>query len=392
MLDVKDSDDSDSDDVVPQSRKRDRKQFEESSEEDAPVSHKRLRKSRQTPAMSQEERQELDEDVLDLALSGSDSEIRRPKPPSARQQAMALLKRKRKGRGAPVDAVASENGDDQDERDEGYSGSSSPTYREIFAEDDDDDEGFVIEDDDALLGAPVNLPIALSRHASKKAKDLFAHAIEWMVQKRINPAFPGDDDLYVLAFRKLDDEAAGLAGSKFKSSAWTQEFTFALQTRPDMVHTKSVRHVLTRKCDACNREGHPATAEIQFQGRPYDRHTLDDTDDNDRDSNGRLIPAEDASFAVGKTCFANAETAHALEHWRHHLYQEVLAYLDREGYNSDKKVLKRDKMNASKRQRYANNIVDRMKSTGEISSLWHVFKSSVDKARTVQHGRWRGSA
>lgn len=55
-----------------------------------------------------------------------------------------------------------------------------------------------------------------------------------MLQKRLNPAFQRQDPLYELAFRKLNDEAKGLAGSKFTSSAWTQKFKYALEARPQI--------------------------------------------------------------------------------------------------------------------------------------------------------------
>lgn len=65
-----------------------------------------------------------------------------------------------------------------------------------------------------------------------KPKELFKYAVDWMVQKYLNPAFQKGDTLYALAFRKLNDEAQGLAGSKFKSSAWTSAFRYALEGRP----------------------------------------------------------------------------------------------------------------------------------------------------------------
>lgn len=55
-----------------------------------------------------------------------------------------------------------------------------------------------------------------------------------MVQKHINPGFQKRDALYDLTFRKLNDEAQGLAGSKFKSSVWTPAFKYALEARPQI--------------------------------------------------------------------------------------------------------------------------------------------------------------
>lgn len=90
------------------------------------------------------------------------------------------------------------------------------------------------EDEEGPLGVPADIPIEFTRYASLKPKELFKYAVDWMLQKHINPAFEKRDPLYDLTFRKLDDEAQGLAGSKFTSSAWTPAFKYALEARPQM--------------------------------------------------------------------------------------------------------------------------------------------------------------
>jgi hypothetical protein len=144
-----------------------------------------------------------------------------------------------------------------------------------------------------------------------------------------------------------DDEVKGLAGSKFTSAAWTPEFTVALNARPDIafesIDRNSGEHYLRDHCDACNRSKHPATYQIQFQGKPYHRQTLEDlprnndddgssSSDNenesagnepDYDANGQEISSEMTIFYCGKFCTANAKTAHALQHWRYHLNEWV---------------------------------------------------------------------
>ena len=153
---------------------------------------------------------------------------------------------------------------------------------------DEDDEDFIEEGEDDTLGVPDGIPLAFTRYASMKAKDLWKFAIEWFVQKKINPAFAMDDEIYSLTFQKLDDEVAGLVGSKFASSAWTGDFTIALRSRPEIAYNSidrhSAEHAYRDNCDACNRSGHPATREVQFQGKPYNRQTLDEVARNDSDS------------------------------------------------------------------------------------------------------------
>ena len=60
----------------------------------------------------------------------------------------------------------------------------------MFVEDEEDAE-FIVEDDpNDTLGAPdVDMPLWASKYSRMKGKDLFKFAVEWMVQKKINPAF-----------------------------------------------------------------------------------------------------------------------------------------------------------------------------------------------------------
>ncbi|KAJ9618905.1 hypothetical protein H2203_008721 [Taxawa tesnikishii (nom. ined.)] len=349
---IVEDDDDESDDIqVVSSRrrrspkKRSRREDRESSGDEVITSspRKKLRRGRdRRSSLSKEEQQELKDEIQDLASSGSDDEVKirqsqrkLSSQKTAREMALERLKQKRAG-ALPVveedEELDSEDeqdvdqleDEDEDEDDEVARVPYSST-RDMFARD-EDDEGFVLEDEDGPSGVPQGLPLAFTRFASMKAKDLFKYAVEWMVQKKINPAFQIDDEVYDLAFKKLDDEVAGLAGSKFRSSAWTQDFALALQARPQIafapINRKSAEHFMRDKCDACNRSGHPATYEIQFQGKPYHRLTLEDVangDDDedfdsdesgsnhqnhgpDRDAKGRIILPEHTIFYVGKFC------------------------------------------------------------------------------------------
>ncbi|KAK6004964.1 hypothetical protein QM012_007743 [Aureobasidium pullulans] len=453
-----DEEDEDSDVVVTGSRKRlspTKKQAPpqpESDSDDEPPSsrsRKRLRRVKDSAPMStitEEEKQELEDDLVDLASSGSDTEVRvsqrnKSSQKNARQLALERLKARRK---APMSSIVEDEDDEEEEEEEDqvndeedYHQSSDEeeeedydeppepsthrtTRKQMFAED-EDDEGFVI-DDDGPLGVPTNVPIAFTRYASMKAKDLFRFAIDWMVQKKINPAFQMDDEIYDLTFKKLDDEVKGLAGSKFQSAAWTSKFTLALQARPDLLSARldrqSSAHYGRDKCDACNRSGHPATYEIKFEGKPYDKNSLepvaprkeknDDSDEDDDDdsssessvdenapvnydSQGRKILPEETVFYLGKFCMSNAETAHSLQHWRYHLYEWVVEYLESAGWNTPKLIVKRDKWSVRKRRKHANKIVDIMEEQGKIKALYSDFKKEIDTARNAKQGRWDSS-
>lgn len=262
----------------------------------------------------------------------------------------------------------------------------------MFLPDEDDEDWIVEDDEDAPLGAPVDLPLQFSNLSRQKGKDLFKYVVEWMVQKKINPAFAIDDEIYDLAFRKLDDEVRGLAGSKFTSSAWTPGFTQALRSRPHMVVTGVPGGTsLYDHCAACNRKNHPATWQIQFTGKPYHKETLeevaddedseDETDGQTYDALGREVPYESIIYNLGKTCKQNAEIAHTLEHWRYHLNDWVVTYLKEEGYTAPEKIVERDEWSTKKRQKYANEIADEMERTGEIKRLYRDYRNEVDTAR-----------
>ena len=132
------------------------------------------------------------------------------------------------GRRQPV-MISSESSEAENEDDASEHNGSD---LEAANQDDEDGEDFIVEDEeDTALGVP-EMPLEFSNLSRMKGRHLFKYVVEWMVQKKLNPAFAMDDDIYDLAFKKLDDEVRGLAGSKFTSSAWTRDFTIALQGRP----------------------------------------------------------------------------------------------------------------------------------------------------------------
>ncbi|KAI1277612.1 hypothetical protein F5Y07DRAFT_80790 [Xylaria sp. FL0933] len=252
-------------------------------------------------------------------------------------------------------------------------------------------EDFVTDDDDAPLGAPVDIPLEFTSHAHKPMKDQFPFVVEWLVHNRINPAFERKDPVYINAWRKVDDEVTGLANSKFTSAAWKPDFNRALKSRPRL-ESFSLQgdSGLYETCEACGRSGHPSTFKIIFSGSPYYKDTLaevesdSEDDDDDRasvDSKGMALPPTSKEWSVGAVCCSNAETAHSLLHWKHALKEWVEERLDDEGWMSPEKLSEREKMKAKRRRALANDIVDEWQERGVVSALYGDFKNTLENAR-----------
>ncbi|CAK1361167.1 hypothetical protein CB0940_03437 [Cercospora beticola] len=418
---------ADSDDDVVEVRRPKRKRLQQASDEEEEedeethqsVKTPRRRLAKRSSQLSQREKEDLAEDLADL---GSSSEARSsPGPPrstqsaekNARLKALEKLKRKR-GRALEVVSEAPEglsegetgSQNDADAADDSEVEEVRPplSSHQMFRADEGDEDFLVDEEegDEDLLGIPDGIPLQYTRYASMKGKELFHFAISWMVQKKINPGPDMNAEIYDLTFRKLDDEVRGLASSKFTSSAWTADFTIALQARPEIAYHRS-EIPLKDKCDACNRSQHPATYEVQFQKKPYSRDTLDPLDDQDEsesssssssndgvndsgalpdyDTLGREVLPENTIFYLGKFCMANAVTAHALSHWKYQLYDVVVTCLEQAGYLKPDKVLQRDKLSTKKRKKQARKIMKRMEDEGELRSLWKTFRDAIDDAR-----------
>lgn len=152
-----------------------------------------------------------------------------------------------------------------------------------------EDEDF-IDDEDDTIGVPdealAQIPLEFTRASRKPLKAHFKDAIEWLVHRKINPAFDRDNEVYVNAWRRLSDEVTGLANSKFVSSVWRPDFYRALRARPYIIQQELGAGFKTdfEYCQACGRSGHPATWSISFQGKPYDNKTLDEIDSDSEDS------------------------------------------------------------------------------------------------------------
>lgn len=388
-------------------------------------------------AKDRQEQEDLQED-LEFLRSSPPATTRRnsSKPMNERQKALAALKRRRaSAAGEPSSSatparkravilsdseqsesdleIVSEEDEIQGDDDEEDEEEEEDTHPVNVFQENADDGNFIDDDIDAPLGEPadVQVPLQFSSWSSKKPRELFKFAIEWMVQKKINPGFSSSDEIYEFTFRKLNDEVSGLANSKYSSSIWTPDFTRALRARPEIVIDEISAHmraITSPHCEACNRTKHPATYSITFIGKPYNRETLEplaeDSDDSSGsnsdsglssseddyrgpngekptyDAQGEVIPPESRVFTVGSTCQANAQMAHTLHHWRHHLNTWVVDYLIREKHCTPEKLVQRDKWSERKRRKYANKIVDEMDENGEIKKLHRLYKEQVDFA------------
>ncbi|PKX94187.1 uncharacterized protein P174DRAFT_441472 [Aspergillus novofumigatus IBT 16806] len=331
-----------------------------------------------------------------------------------RQRHLEALRRRRAG-GKEEDAAALEqdsdaehsNGADPDDEPESEAGSQvhQPQFRRqeesdiesSVAEDEDLDQyedDFVLEDDNAELGVPSSLedlPFEFSRHAYKQLKGYFQDAVEWMVNNKINPAFPRSDPLYEVAFMKLEDEVKGRTGSQLVSSVWNVKFRRALLARP---HVEITLYPITdnHPCDACNRSKHPASFDMKLYGKAYSLETLEPLSDDDsneddeeegpeRDRDGYSLPDEDTRFYLGRHCKNKASLAHTLTHWRFHLNEWVVDYLERMGYLEDDKVLERSHWSHKQRARYASEVMGSMVDSGEVKKLWRDFHITLKSAR-----------
>jgi hypothetical protein len=397
------------------------------------------------------EKEDLKRDLDFLRSSSPPAQYQgRNKEKSQRQKALEALKRKRAGNGSGNSSAVPSSSAPTPGRRRAVLDSDSDASLEVIKEEEDsaesdaaqnegapegtdedgdsdpgqtrasdifrnnnDDADFIDDEQEDVIGEPAELPLEFSSLGRAKPKELFKYAVEWMVYKKINPAFSSNAEIYTLAFRKLDDEVKGLANSKYSSAAWTPEFTRALRARPEITVDeigKQERSLMAAHCEACNRRTHPASFHITFTGKPYNKDTLEpeeedssssdssssssDSDISESESEnagpngekptydryGELIPPESKVFSVGKTCKANAQMSHTLHHWRHHLYSWIVSWLGSNGYCTPEQLAKRDKQSNRKREKAANKIIKKMEDTGEIKRLHKLYKDQIDYA------------
>ena len=359
-----------------------------------------MRSSRRNTKMKVELRSRETSDLEEDADFLRDSELRdtrtrgRPHASARDQRRLKLeeLKEKRMKKGMTRQNIIDIEEDGSQEED-------PMEVLEEVPENPDEYESDFVEEDDNKLGinlATAGVPLHLTNFANQKPIDYFRQVVEWMVHNKLDPAFERNDEIYQMAYAKLDDEVAGHAKSTFNSSAWTASFVKALNSRPEFL-TEPVNLdeslLSASKCEACNRGGHPPKYRITFTGNSYDKKTLerishkrsyDDERDSEDDDSSEEAAEEKEYFLVGRFCYANAEIAHTLHHWRFQLNQNILAWLGENGHLAAGKVVQRENWSRKKREKYANKIVDGMNESGEMKAMYRIFKRDLEAARSAK--------
>ena len=343
---------------------------------------------------------------------------------TAFQRRLEIIRRRRAGEDVPDSEVEAEQSVDSEDVETGAHVDSGETgkvsedsgttidQQSLLGEVDEFDDEF-LDDADDTIGAPLGLkemPLEFTRHAHKKPLEHFKDAVEWMVHKKINPAFPRNDPVYLVAFRKLDDAVKGYAGSKFLSAAWNSHFLTSLKARPNFAVLEiPVIGAISEGngCEACNRRNHPGKYRITLSGRPYHNESLEPVSDGEDEdispiqhSRSLRIPDQGIHFSVGRYayefqqtrywlvlliaycrfCKSNAATGHALLHWRYHLNEWVVDWLEGQQYLTPERIVEREKWSTRRRGGQANEIVDFMEETGEIKALHRDFRINVKSA------------
>lgn len=368
-------------------------------------------KSPHTPQKdSEQERIDLEEDLQALQDSAVTKTRTRGHAAGSsrvkRQKQLEMLRRKRAGETGRN--TTESDGEIEDPKDSGVSAgeTSFEPSREIEDSDvepeipvnedlDQYEDDFVQEDTEGELGAPPEMPFEFTSSTYKEPKDYFQDVVEWMVHNKLNPAFPRSELRYRYAVTKLEDEVNGRTGSQLMSSTWSDYFRRALTARPFIEVTAfPIRD--GSFCDACNRSGHPASFDIKLHGKTYSRQTLEPLSDDDSEfqdereweSSSDLIPDGDTRFLLGRHCKAKATLAHTLIHWRFHLNEWVIGYLEHRGILADSKIIERSRWRQKRQEKYADEIVGMMIENGEVAKLWRDFRLNLKQAREMKEIYW----
>lgn len=381
-----------------------------SDEEDAPKRRKPTKPPRTPRRRSRREQEELEDDLEDLQDSVPEESAKQTrtrggpvttKRDKAREH-LDMLKRRRAGEKIPRIHDSDEDEDGVDINligrpvdDLSYVGSAhSSIDTEPEAEEPPlDEEDFIEDDTTGRLGRPhPDIPLEFTHFASAKPRELFPHIVEWLVKNKLAPAFTRNDALYKLAFDRVDDQVRAQAGSRLISSAWNATFVWTILARPQIsiAAQPGMDDELIRCCDACNKTNRPARYDFVLSGDAYYKDSLepvDNSDDEDDEADleydeaGHQLASQRQHFYLGSHCAANAQMGHKLTHWKYHLNESVLAYLEEQGTLSADAVVARDKMKHKKREKQAEATIDSMEETGKIEELWRDFQNDLDDAR-----------
>jgi hypothetical protein len=393
-----DDDDDDDDDIIRPSRKRQTPkttQLDSQTSDDSDVNiHNRKRKRLSRPRHSEDE-EELKEELDDLRAS---SPILTPVSNRKDKMRMALekLKRRRERRQSGDKILSSE--EESNSEDSEAENHYTLRYQEQEQADQDEYEDDFLDDEDMeddLEDVLAQRPIQFTKWAHTDLEQLFSHAIEWLIQNKINPGFDRNADIYTETWRRLNNEILGMAESKFKSSSWVRDFIVSLESRPIMEETHEYAEDTGSDCQACNRSRHPATYKVALKGKPYDPKSLEPLEpdeaeyyDYDRDVKDREVPHEREWF-LGKTCFDNAKNAHLLEHWRYSLNVAVMDQLKESGVFKHKRIVERSDWSVIQKTRYTREVMDVWEKDGVNRDFWGLYTDFTSTARMNKKGTFQ---
>ncbi|KAK1751913.1 hypothetical protein QBC47DRAFT_391407 [Echria macrotheca] len=256
--------------------------------------------------------------------------------------------------------------------------------------------------DDGNIGVPADLvlqiPMGLTRLAQKTPKEYFRTVVDWLISFRLNKTFRDrTDEIYRVAWDKLEAEATGLANSKFISSTWKSKFNRAMRARPVFNHVELRDHDQQRllKCEACGRSGHPAKYEVRLTGEPYYTQfsapgflepvefesASDDAGNETLDEEQNIVPEKSTVWLVGSNCFSNAQTAHSLLHWRRELLELVDEKLERDGWMKPEELVRQERMTHKGRCKLVDEVIDSWATNDTIEKLWKEYSQILERAR-----------
>jgi Domain of unknown function (DUF4211) len=398
--DEENEDETDEDDIIRPLRKRYTPKtsgvIDSQSSGDSDIENSHQKRRRLSRPHNSEDEEELEAEVDDLKDSSPINT-----PTSSRKDkvrvAMEKLKRRRERRQSGDKILSSEEQSDAEDSEANHEYGLG--YQDIVHEDQDEYDDDFLDDENAeddLEEVLAQRPIKFTKWANTDLEQLFSHAIEWLIQNKINPGFERNADIYTETWRRLNNEILVMAESKFKSSSWVRDFIVSLESRPIMKETREVITDFDRHCQACNRSGHPATYKITLTGKPYDPNSLEPLEqdeseyyDYDRDIKDRKVPHEREWF-LGKTCFENSKNAHLLEHWRYSLNVEVMDQLKESGVFKTKRIVERNDWSVVQKTKYIRELMDTWEEDGLSRHLWDIYTdftstSRLNKRGTFQH-------
>lgn len=383
----------------------------ESEDDSQPVvSHRRRRPTCQ-PAdghsqASWQERADLEADLADLDTNSFSQPVFDNSRSSAKSAPLARLKAKRLRKSQGLPSLTPNELSSQGNEEKYVARTEFTTASDMF--DTDTDDGEFVEQDitPAISTTAQDDVLCNTRISSMDLKDLWPHAIRWMVNKTLD-LHVEENKRFRRVFERLDNEPSGLVRSKHNSSSWAPNFTAAL-ARPRMVSAEATSEYET--CDACGHKCHSAVFVVRFYGRLYCRETLDDlyghdnTNGHGQDQVSSFGPhvsgasvsqtrfAEDQRLLsdhhvwhLGSTCVRKAKVSHKLQHWRYHNYSDVVSWLTEHRYNAGEQCGKRGEMSIVDKDRYAVDVVNHMMRNGFSKKTWQVFKDMVDDARASRY-------